>query len=94
LQKAKPLFDLTTYGESGISLSYRKMLENNRAKKRFDMSAKKLFEKYNLDPNKVFHMALARGAGILPTTSFFTAYMRLRSKTTASFAPMKSFKYE
>jgi hypothetical protein len=35
----------------------------------------KYCEKNNLDPNKVFPMALARGADILPAPSAFTAYM-------------------
>ncbi len=39
------------------------------------MSVKKYCEQNNLDQNRVFEMALARGAGILPTVTAFTGYM-------------------
>ena len=39
------------------------------------MTLKQYCEQNNLDQNRVFEMALARGAGILPTVTAFTGYM-------------------
>ena len=39
------------------------------------MTMKKYCEENNLDQNKVFNMALARGADILPTVTSFTGYI-------------------
>ena len=39
------------------------------------MTLKRYCEQNNLDQNRVFEMALARGAGILPTVTAFTGYM-------------------
>ena len=39
------------------------------------MTLKKYCEENNLDQNKVFNMALARGADILPTVTSFTGYI-------------------
>lgn len=39
------------------------------------MNIKKYCEQNGLDPERVFPMALARGAGILPTVTAFTSYM-------------------
>ena len=39
------------------------------------MTLKRYCEQNNSDQNRVFEMALARGAGILPTVTAFTGYM-------------------
>ncbi|MBE6544357.1 MAG: hypothetical protein E7675_08160, partial [Ruminococcaceae bacterium] len=39
------------------------------------MTLKQYCEQNNLDQNKVFNMALARGGGILPTVTSFTGYI-------------------